>query len=70
MTTQFIEHKGKKYPIKEPTIKVWADVMKLQGILDEAPFPPDTVLDNLLDVTMSSSQREELTRILAIISNN
>ena len=42
----------------------------LQGILDEAPFPPDTVLDNLLDVTMSSSQREELTRILAIISNN
>jgi len=35
MTTQFIEHKGKKYPIKEPTIKVWSEVMKLRGILDE-----------------------------------
>ena len=35
MTTQFIEYKGKKYPIKEPTIKIWSEVMKLQGILDE-----------------------------------
>ena len=35
MTTQFIEYKGKKYPIKEPTIKMWSEVMKLQGILDE-----------------------------------
>ena len=42
----------------------------LQGILDEAPFPSPNVMDNLLDVTMSSSQREELRRILAIIKNN
>jgi hypothetical protein len=35
MTTQFIEYKGKKYPIKEPTIKTWSEIMKLQGILDE-----------------------------------
>jgi hypothetical protein len=35
MTTQFIEYKGKKYPIKEPTIKMWSEVMKLQGIMDE-----------------------------------
>jgi hypothetical protein len=35
MTTQFIEYQGKKYPIKEPTIKMWSEVMKLQGILDD-----------------------------------
>jgi len=35
MTTQFVEYKGKKYAIKEPTIKMWSEVMKLQGILDE-----------------------------------
>jgi hypothetical protein len=32
----------------------------IQGILDEAPIPSEDVLDNLMNVTMSSSQKEQL----------
>ena len=31
----YIQHKGKKYEIKEPTIQDWSDVMKLKDLLDE-----------------------------------
>jgi hypothetical protein len=31
----YIEHKGTKYEIKEPTIESWTDIMKFKGILDE-----------------------------------
>ena len=35
MTEQFIEHKGNKYDIKEPTIKGWSSIIQLKDILDE-----------------------------------
>lgn len=34
MTEQFIQHNGKKYEVKEPTIAMWSNVMKLKDILD------------------------------------
>jgi hypothetical protein len=36
MIEHVIEYDGKKYPVKEPTIRTWAEVMKLKDILDEA----------------------------------
>lgn len=56
MTTQFIEYKGKKYPIKEPTIKMWSDVMKLQGILDE-----QDMFIKIIEITTGLSQEEILS---------
>lgn len=35
MIEHIIEYNGKKYPVKEPTIKTWSEVMKLKDILDE-----------------------------------
>lgn len=55
MTTQFIEYKGKKYPIKEPTIKIWSEVMKLQGILDE-----QEMFIKILEMTTGLSNEEIL----------
>jgi len=56
MTTQFIEYKGKKYPIKEPTIKIWSEVMKLQGILDQ-----QDMFIKVLEMTTGLSQEEILS---------
>jgi hypothetical protein len=36
MVEHFIYHEGKEYPVMEPTIKIWKEVMKLKNILDEA----------------------------------
>jgi hypothetical protein len=33
--TKFIDYDGKKYEVKEPTISMWMDIMKLKDILDE-----------------------------------
>lgn len=55
MTTQFIEYKGKKYPIKEPTIKVWSEVMKLQSILDE-----QDMYIKILEITTGLTKEEIL----------
>jgi hypothetical protein len=35
MVENVIEYNGKKYIIKEPTIRTWAEVMKMKDILDE-----------------------------------
>lgn len=35
METTYIEHEGKKYEVKEPTIDVWKNVMIFKDILDE-----------------------------------
>ena len=35
MIEHVIEYGGKKYPVKEPTIKTWTEVMKLKELLDE-----------------------------------
>lgn len=35
MTTQYVEHKRKKYFVKEPTIQMWSEIMRLKNILDE-----------------------------------
>ena len=35
MTTQFVEHKRKKYYVKEPTIQMWSEIMRLKNILDD-----------------------------------
>jgi hypothetical protein len=35
MIEHVIEYNGKKYPVKEPTIRTWSEVMKLKDILDE-----------------------------------
>ena len=33
--TKFIDYNGTKYEVKEPTISMWMDIMKLKDILDE-----------------------------------
>lgn len=35
METTYIEHEGKKYEVKEPTIDVWKNVMIFKDLLDE-----------------------------------
>lgn len=35
METTYIEHEGKKYEVKEPTIEVWKNVMIYKDLLDE-----------------------------------
>jgi hypothetical protein len=35
MVKTYVEHKGKKYEVKEPTIDSWSSVMKLKDILEE-----------------------------------
>jgi hypothetical protein len=35
METTYIEHKGKQYEVKEPTIKTWKNVMIFKDLLDE-----------------------------------
>jgi hypothetical protein len=35
MVENVIEYNGKKYPIKEPTIKTWSEIMKLKDVMDE-----------------------------------
>jgi hypothetical protein len=35
MVEQFIEYNNKKYPVIEPNIKTWSEVMKFRNILDE-----------------------------------
>jgi hypothetical protein len=35
METTYIEHEGKKYEVKEPTIEAWKNVMIYKDILDE-----------------------------------
>ena len=35
METTYIEHKGVKYEVKEPTIEVWKNVMIYKDLLDE-----------------------------------
>jgi len=35
METTYIEHKGQKYEVKEPTIEVWKNVMIYKDLLDE-----------------------------------
>jgi hypothetical protein len=42
----------------------------IQGILDEAPTIPSSILENLMNVTMSPKQKEELLEILEKIRNN
>jgi len=32
---QYIDYNGKKYEVKEPTISMWVEIMKLKDILDE-----------------------------------
>ena len=38
MTTQYVEHNGKKYPIKEPTIKNWGELMNKRELYEEHEF--------------------------------
>lgn len=35
MIEHVIEYNGKKYPVKEPTIKTWTEMMRLRDVLDE-----------------------------------
>lgn len=38
MTTQFVEHNGKRFPIKEPTIKVWGELMNKRELYESHEF--------------------------------
>jgi hypothetical protein len=38
MTTQFVEHNGKKYPVTEPTIKVWGELMNKRELYESHEF--------------------------------
>jgi hypothetical protein len=38
MITQFVEHRGQKYPIKEPTIKSWSELMNKKDLYESHEF--------------------------------
>jgi hypothetical protein len=35
MTTNYIDFKGKKYVLNEPTVSNWAEIMKMKDLLTE-----------------------------------
>jgi hypothetical protein len=55
MVEHIIEYNGKKYQVKEPTIKTWAEVMKLKDILDE----PELFI-KIIELTTSLTKDEIL----------
>jgi hypothetical protein len=55
MVEHIIEYDGKKYQVKEPTIKTWAEVMKLKDILDE----PELFI-KIIELTTSLTKDEIL----------
>ena len=55
MVEHVIEYNGKQYPIKEPTIKTWADVMKFKDILDEGEL-----FVKMIELTTGLSKEEIL----------
>lgn len=38
MITQFVEHRGQKYEIKEPTIKTWSELMNKRDLFEDHEF--------------------------------
>ena len=38
MTTQFVEHNGKRYEVKEPTIKIWGELMNKRELYEAHEF--------------------------------
>ena len=36
MIETVIEYNGKKYPVKEPTIKTWSEIMRLRDVMEES----------------------------------
>lgn len=57
----FIQHKGKKYPIKEPTIKMWSDVVQLRDVYGEEEMNI-RLLEKVTDIP-----REELLTLEATL---
>ena len=55
MVEHVIEYNGKKYPVKEPTIKTWVDVMKFKDILDEGEL-----FVKIIELTTGLSKEEIL----------
>lgn len=62
METTYIEHKGKKYEIKEPTIDVWKNVMIYKDLLDEE----DMYIKMISEVTGISIQEIKTADALEI----
>jgi hypothetical protein len=55
MIEHVIEYNGKKYPIKEPTIRTWSEVMKLRELLDEGEL-----FIKIIELTTGLSKEEIL----------
>jgi hypothetical protein len=55
MLEHVIEYNGKNYPVKEPTIKTWTEVMKLKDILDDGEL-----FIKVIELTTGLSQEEIL----------
>ena len=64
MLEHVIEYNGKKYPVKEPTIKTWTEVMKLKDILDEGEL-----FVKLIELTTGLSKEEILNADASQINN-
>lgn len=56
MLEHVIEYNGKKYYVKDPTIKTWTEVMKLKDILDEAEL-----FIKIIELTTGMSQEDILS---------
>lgn len=56
MIEHVIEYGGKKYPIKEPTIRTWSEVMKMRELLDEGEL-----FVKIIELTTGLSKEEILT---------
>jgi hypothetical protein len=47
METTYIEHNGKQYEVKEPTINTWKNVMIFKDLLDEEEMSIKMIAEEL-----------------------
>ena len=62
MNKTFVEHQGKKYPIKELTIDTWGNIMKYKNILDEMDLYIKTIseMTGLTPEEIKESEAEDI----------
>lgn len=70
MTEQFINYKGKKYEIKEPTIQNYSNVMKLKELLSEEELYIKIIceLTELTREQVIDSSVEDITKVGELIN--
>jgi hypothetical protein len=62
MDKTFVQHNGKKYPIKELTIETWGNIMKYKNILDEMDLYIKTIseMTGLTPEEIKESEAEDI----------